>query len=647
MNKISFFGLALTASAAAISTASCSDYLEVELKDQMTLQEVFAKRATTLNYLGHIYSYLPEEAEYQGSNSIEYGGDAAVGTAMSDEALFSWYQWVTYLNFRTGDWGTSTFGYNNWTNKYTGIEQAGIFLENVDQCPEFTAKEKEIMKAEARVLRAYDYFQLFRRFGPVVVWGDRRSDRTIRPEDIDRNTVDENIDFMVSEIDKAIPVLPEDIVETVQFEGRVTKGAAMALKSRILLYAASPQFNGCDLYKGKMMNREGKYLFPQEYDGEKWEKAAKAAKDIIDMNKYRLLVNTEEEDPMLRAIKSYQDIHFKAWNEEIIWGFWPRYVAATYNIPSFNRQRMLPPNAVKDCNGGYCASMKLFDSYPMQETGRYPIDPVVEARDGYDGLNPNIDPKSGYSITGFENGWEHPIEGPEFGAVKAHKSCVGRDARFYASIMANGFLHVNEHTKTEQNFPITFFTGGTSGFNPNDCVKSGFLWRRFLDPSINYSNTNSNYGEYFFWYFRLAEIYLNYAEACNEKPNREPAEALKYVNLIRERAGLNKLEEAYPEYDFKNNQEALRQMIRKERMVELAFEGHRYYDVRRWMTATKELTNKNWTLDLIATNYEASWERTTRVWAGRDNLFEEKHYLFPIFQAQLSEMKNITQNYGW
>lgn len=646
MNKIKFLGLALVTSAAALT--SCSDYLEVELKDQMTLDEVFAKRATVLNYLGHIYSYLPSEAEYQGSNTIEYGGDAAVGTAMSDEALFSWYQWVTYLNFRTGDWGTSTFGYNIWANKYTGIEQAGIFLENVDRCPEFSAKDKEIMKAEVRVIRAYDYFQLFRRFGPVVVWGDNRSDRTLRPEEIDRNTVDENIEFMISELDKAIPVLPEDIVETAQFEGRVTKGAAMALKSRILLYAASPQFNGCDLYKGKMMNRDGNFLFPQEYDGSKWEKAAKAAKDIIDMNKYQLVKDETETDPVLKAIKSYQNVHFKEWNEEVIWGMWPRYVAATYNIPCFNRQRMLPPGAVKDCNGGYCASMKLFDSYPMMATGRYGVDPVKEKQLGYDGLNIAPIKDDSYDINGFESGWEHPIEGPKFGGTKIHKSCVGRDPRFYASIFANGYLWVNEHTLyNDQNCAVTFFNGGTSTYNPNDCVKSGFLWRRYLDPDINYCNTGGNYGHYFYWYFRLAEIYLNYAEACNEKPNREPAEALKYLNLVRERAGLNKLEEAYPEYNFMSDQSALREMIHKERMIELAFEGHRYYDVRRWLTATTDLTNKNWTLDLIATNYEASWERTTRVWAGNDNRFEEKHYLFPIFQTQLSEMKNITQNYGW
>ncbi len=116
--------------------------------------------------------------------------------------------------------------------------------------------------------------------------------------------------------------------------------------------------------------------------------------------------------------------------------------------------------------------------------------------------------------------------------------------------------------------------------------------------------------------------------------------------MIRERAGLNKLEEAYREIDFMSDQAALREMIRKERMVEMAFEGHRYYDCRRWMIAEKEWNYQPPTLDLEATNFEASWTRTNRIWSHR-MVFEPKHYFIPINQDQLNEMVNLTQNYGW
>ncbi len=637
MNKKIFLAIALVSSMTAVT--SCGDYLEVQLDDQMTQEEVFSKRLTTESYLRHIYSYLPYEVEYLGpNNKLETapGGDGAV-VPMSDEALFSWYQWVTYLPFTTGDWGPTTIEFNNWKRMYTGIEQCGIFMENVDQCVELSIKERTYMKAEARFIRAYCYFQMFRKFGPVFIWGDQRSDMTIKPEEIDRHTVDQNVDFMISEIDKAIAELPLLIEDNEAWAGRITKGAAMAAKSRILLYAASPLYNGCDLYKGQMKNIRGEYLFPQTPDPQKWEKAAQAAKDVIDLGLYSLCEDNTETDPFQKAIKSYQMTTFDAWNSECIWGCWPRYSPTYYNIATFNKQRCMPPVVCKDANGGYCPSLKLVDTYPMAESGRYPVI-------GYEANGtPIADPKSGYVVDGFTNNWFHPIEGNKFGGVKAHNSCIGRDARYYASVFANGFYWITDKNQKNQKTIVTFFTGGTSTYSGNDCVKAGYLWRRPLESTNNYQQ--GSWGNYFMTYYRLAEIYLNYAEACNEKPNRNEAEALKYMNLVRNRAGLNNIEVAYPEVI--GNQALLRELLQKERMVELAFECHRYYDCRRWMTAEKEFTGPNYTLNLLATNYESSWERTTEVWAGSDRVFEKKHYFFPINQSQLREMKNITQNYGW
>lgn len=611
----------------------------------MTIEKVFDKRQSVLQYLAHIYSYLPYEADCKSTNKTDEvfpGGDGSV-VPMSDEALFSAYQWVPFLNFRTGDWGPTTPNFNIWRYQYTGIEQAGIFLENVDRCPDLLPNEKKEMKAEVRVLRAYSYFQLFRRYGPVYIWGDRRSNQVIKGDEIDRHTVDENLNFMISELDKAIEDLPEVLSDPTSFAGRITKGAAMAAKSRILLYAASPLYNGCDLYVGKMKNKDGNYLFPQTPDPEKWTKAAKAAKDVIDLGLYELYTDNSTDDKFLAEILGYQGVQFKEWNCEIIWGYRPRYTAGFYDIAILNRQFAMPPLVCKSGIGEFCPSLKLVDSYPMYKTGRYPINPMTEEKYDANG-RPAIDPLSGYEDDGFEDGWEHPIEGPKYGAIKAHKSCIGRDPRYYASVFANGFKWINNFI-AGGNTQVFFQVGGNSPYRAGDCVKVGYTWRRFLDPDVDYEN--NNWGTYNWWHYRLAEIYLNYAEACNEMPARDATESLKYLNKVRNRVGLKNIEDAYPEYDFKTDQNALRMMIRQERMVELAFEPHRYYDARRWMIAEKEFTSKNWTLDVLATNYEASYNRTTRVWAGKDNLFEPKHYFFPINQIQLNEMKNITQNYGW
>ena len=144
--------------------------------------------------------------------------------------------------------------------------------------------------------------------------------------------------------------------------------------------------------------------------------------------------------------------------------------------------------------------------------------------------------------------------------------------------------------------------------------------------------------------FRLAEIYLNYAEACNEKPQRDEAAALEYLNKVRERVGLNKIQEAYPE--IRGNQELLRWCIQKERMVEFGLEAMRHYDACRWMIAKKEYPSENWTLHVSATTYEESYERVHTDYVGAPAVFRDKDYLHPINAAQMAEMTNMTQNYG-
>ena len=595
-------------------TTSCDDYLNVELQNQMTFDEVFNKRQTTEAYLAQVYGYLPNEYD------ILEGEGSSV--SRSDEALFSWF-YGNWESNRSGSWGVTTDAYHNWTNNYKGISQATIFINNVDQCVEIDQNTKDVMKAEARFVRAYLYFVMFRKYGPVYIWGDNASDPLIKPEDIDRHSVDENINFILSEYDKSIAVLPEKITDEAWW-GRLTKGAVMAAKSRLTLYAARPLFNGCDLYKG-IKNKYGEFLFPQTPDPNKWEEAAKAAKAVIDLNIYSLHQDTQESDPFRKAIKSYMGIYFDKWNDELIWASW-QSDGFTYNV------RCAPPRVVKTGYGGYCPSLKLVDTYPMGVSGRYPVT-------GYksDG-SPIIDPKSGYSDEGFTNPYTHPLD--NFATINAHNSCVGRDARFYASILANGMNWINTYKGIKL---VTFFDGGTSSFSASgDCVKSGYLWRRFSDPANNIED--DKWGQYSWPYYRLGEIYLNYAEACNEKPNRNEEEALIYINKIRNRSGLNNLEVAYPE--VKGNQALLRELLRKERMVELAFEGHRFYDVRTWMIGESESNQPNYTRNVAATNYEDSWDRTDKVFPGR-LVFEPKHYLFPLHQSQLNEMKNITQNYGW
>jgi hypothetical protein len=637
--------------AAAFLLGSCEDYFTVELKDQANIDEIFRKSSTTHRYLSHLYSYLPLDEEIVGSEGWV--------VARSDESRYSWYQWVYYDLFKTGNYGSSTpvseQYFNYWEKNYKAINQCSIFIDYVDNDQEDTELDKAAMKAEARTLRAFFYFCLFRQYGPVFVWGDRRPDEAIEPESIDRHTVDQNVKFMVEELDKAIAALPDDITSIGEsadkWQGRITKGVAMAIKSRVTLYAASPLYNGCDLYKGKMKNHYGDYLFPQTADPTKWETAAQAAKDLIDYaeqnNRYALATVTGSGDPFKDGGASYEAVFQQPWNSETIFGWWRRTSSAYSWLQGgaiLATSCPLIPDVIYQGYGGICPSLKLVDAYPMWETGRYPVK-------GYQGQNdyskPIVDEASGYVKDGFTEGYKQPLDADWAPLFKAHNSTVGRDPRYYACLVPNGFYWPNKNEKVR--FTCYDNAECTSRWsNEGNPTRVGYSWRKWYTPDkslrlgTDYTSYKTVYNE-----IRLAEIYLNYAEACNEKPERNEADALKYLNKVRNRVGLNNIEEAYPE--IYGNQQLLRWCIRQERMVELSMEALRHYDACRWMIAKEEYPTKNWTLHVCATNYEDSYQRVSSDFGQEvaTPSFSDRDYLFPISVNQLSEMTNITQNYGF
>ena len=313
----------------SLASTSCESYFDVKLDDQPNIEDIFSTTNGTKKYLAHIYSYIPMEEEIVGSEGWV--------VPRSDEAQYSFFQWVNYLQIKTGSYSSGTVNgtggdlvtadaayYNFWRKNYVAINQCSTFLKYVDLNKGESPDKIKAMKAEARFLRAFYYFCLFRQFGPVYIWGDQMPDETIMGSTIDRMTVDQNIDFIVGELDAIkndLPLRMSDIGEPeASFVGRVTRGAALALKARVLLFAASPLYNGCDLYVGKMKNMRGEFLFPQTKDDTKWEAAAQAAWDVIDLGMYSLCEDNTQTDPFKKGVASYQKVMFDNWNSETIWG---------------------------------------------------------------------------------------------------------------------------------------------------------------------------------------------------------------------------------------------------------------------------------------------------------------------------------------
>ncbi|MBQ9310582.1 MAG: RagB/SusD family nutrient uptake outer membrane protein [Bacteroidales bacterium] len=664
--------------------AACDSYFDIDFQDQANLEEIFSKKNTTESYLAHLYSYLPhDEDTHKGAGYV---------IPRSDEGLFGFLGYGPFNKLRSGDYSTAASGdvveYNKWKTYYVGIRQCTIFMDYVDLDKEDTQQVRNAMKAEARFLRAFYYFCLFRQYGPVIIWGDQLAPEDAEGDKLDRNTVDENVNFIVTELDKAYADLPSSITEigaNESWTGRATKGAALALKSRVLTYAASPLYNGQDgggrlsqIFAAKT-NLDGNRIFPA-YDAGKWDDAADAAKAIIDLNSYSLCAPTSGDTDIQKAASAYQNVFFEPWNPETIWGWWnlgvghtdggfSTWIGATGSYiyccaPDF-------PEVTTSYRPlqAYTPSLKMVDAYPMEASGRYPVLGYEKSGRLNDLSRPIVDPASGYNpgntgtAADWEDNYEQPVDADWAPAFKAHKSTVGRDARYYSSLVPNGFYwpsnKINKRWTSYQNSSATV---PVEKFESAALNWVGYACRRWYKANTAFATGADFTGATRCVYpaFRLAEVYLNYAEACNEKTVRDVDEAVKYLDMVRARSGLNGIREAYPEINFSNaegsttiagitktNKEWLRWLILQERWCEFGMEAMRHYDMCRWLRAEDEYPSKPWTLNMASTTYEGVYERVSDLMPMDDADFHYRDYFYPIISTQLAEMVNFTQSPGW
>ena len=660
----------------AVAAVSCDSFFDINLKDQPTLEDTMSRSSTVKRYLAHLYSYIPRD-----ENVRNYEGATVL---RSDESLVAKSQYETFwYKVRRGEYGADNSidegTANPWKRFYTGINECTTFMNNLNMDKEDSPRLVQQMMGEARFLRAYYYFVLLRQYGPVIVWGDKAADQAVKAETLDRNTLEENFNFIISELDKAIEDLCYEVndeglgLSIASNKGRVTKGAAIALKTRVLLYRASPLYNGqngTDIYNG-LSNSRGEKLFP-DYDASKWDDVAKAAEDLFALNRYELAkAPTATGSDIQKAAANYQCTWFQKWdtNREIIWGWWYR----SWGDESLGQGcdvAYAAPAGGKIALAGYSLtspSLKLVDAYPMWESGRYPVLGYSKTAGMPDYSRPLIDPLSGYQATGWTENYQQlvDVEASWAKPFKAHNTTVGRDARYYSNFVPNGFWWPSSTTNSGGPVRFTCFNGpaATSPYSETDaCNRVGYVWRRLYKANNPLKDLTADYQSMTYIYpaFRLADVYLTYAEALNEKTSRDAATAIEYIDKVRERCGLNGIQTAYPEIDFssadgvstvgevsRTGKEWLRWIILQERLCEFAMEGQRHYDMMRWMKALEEYNVENWTLHVTADNYEDSYQRVSDDYIGGRSVFSQRDYLFPIGSPQISQMTSFTQNPGW
>ncbi len=601
----------------AALVSSCDSFLDQQPIDKQTsAKDIFSKKSSTDEYLYRVYSFIPKYWTISASDG--YG-------PLSDEAEVSFNHQSHQVN--QGAFSPSSAYYKKWGNSYKGIREANYFLQNVHLCDELTDEEMAQYIAEARFLRAYYYFLIMRNYGPVVLMGDG----VMGPEDdgnIGRNTFEECVEYVSGELLDVSKVLYAEQIPN--YKGRATRGAALALRARLLLYAASELFNPRNesIYKDWKSNTTGEPLMPLTYDNSKWEKAAEAARLVIDLPEFSL-VKVMDSDGNIDPYQSLYQVYTTLWNSEIIFG-------RIFSDEAWYKR--ITPRVMLNCWGGYNPTQEQVDAFAMAN-GRYPI----RSYKGGDHLEPEIDPESGYTETGMTAGYLHP-----FDKVKqdTYNMYVGREPRFYNTITWNGMKlpYATVGSKVTQTKDVQFYYGGNSGGPSGDRSVTGYSVRKMYN-----SSNNSDQGLWvkpMVWpMIRLAEIYLDYTEALIEAGDLSNPDLLKYWNMVRARAGVPAIQEVYP--GIEKDQAMLREMIRRERRVELAYEDQRYFDTRRWMVM--EDTNNGYVhgMDVSKTTDKpvgaaAFWKRTPVKDYGK-RTFTKAFYLHPIEQWELDRDTRLEQ----
>lgn len=545
----------------AFTLCSCNDFLDREEDSFIDKTATFDSYNRTKQYLTYAYSLLPE-----GLN--RFSGDALLGAA-TDDACFA-IESSNIQQFNNGSWNALNNPDNVWDRYFAGIAKCCTLLENSNHINldisrldpakrveyENNLKDIRMWRAEAHFLRAYFNFELLKRYGPIPII---KSTLDINKDysDTPRPTMKEVVEFIANDCDMAA-----DSLELTPWRnmndafGRATKGAALALKSRLLLYAASPLY--VDFGDIDEANKPS--------DATLWKAAADAAKAVIDLNQYELA-------------SAYDDLFKNDFqNKEYI--FVRRYPSNS----DFEKSNFPVSYGGK---GGTNPSQNLIDDYEM-----------------LDG-------------TAFD--WSDP--------VKAAHPFENRDERLLATVLMNGVLFKGKRIAT--------YPGGADAMpNPN-ATKTGYYLRKFLNENVNIQTGGGSDG-HVVPLFRLAEIYLNYAEALNEYDPTNPDIAV-YLNKIRGRVSL-------PDVPSGLTQEQMRTLIHHERRVELAFEEHRFWDVRRWKVASSTLGAP---VKGVKITQDDAGNFTYSPVQVEQRVFQPKMYWYPIPQSEVLKLHHWEQNKGW
>ena len=609
----------------------CSDYLNVVPDGVATVETAFSTRTNAEKFLFTCYNFIEDPNGYNfpgnlGSDEFFWDVDASSCYNKEGAKIFKGEQSASspIRDF----WGSR--------NRWVGIRNCNIFLENIDNVPDLEEWEKIRWIAEVKFLKAYYHYFMMTFYGPIPII-DKNLDMDASVEDVRiyREPIDDVVEYIVNLLDECYGDLPAYIEDTENETGRITRSINRAIKAKTLVWAASPLFNGNPDYRN-FVDKRGTHLFPTEYDASKWERARDAVKEAINeaegnghqLYEYqRTFVKISDETALNYTLRGCVVEKVSDNNYEAIWPCTQGNVRdlSKYCMPNF----FPTEQEVSEL----CAPLKIAEQY--YSAAGVPI----EEDKYYDYAN-----RYGYS-TCTDSTQMYYIK---FGETTANLNYY-REPRFYAHL---GFDRGIWQTTTlaESSFPVIKNRSGEQHGYVYSAhhISTGYFIKKLVHFKNSTTTTTPSITRFMMPIVRLADLYLLYAETLNECKSAPDSEVYEYVDKIRKRAGLGGVVESWENYstipDKPSTKDGMREIIKRERMIELAFEGQRFFDLRRWKDA---MTYHN--QDVQGWDYQSQKPEDyyNVVTYFTDRKYKTKDYFWPIRISDLDKNPNLVQNPGW
>lgn len=650
----------------SLSFASCNDYLDTDkyFSDTLLYDSIWSNKSYTEGWLSDAYSSL------WGANSQKDIRKMNGGPLFTADDLF-YGDWLDRDYkcevFQNGMYNAdNVYGNDPWGINYQVIRKASQFIQNIDRCKEMTQSERADAKAQARFLRAYVYYKLIERYGPIPLLPDAGLDVEASYDALGtpRNSMDECTEYVCSEMATAAAVLPLTRTKTNLI--RPTKGAALSIRAKMYILAASPLFNSVETPIYNLVDNKGKKLVSNEYTEEKWAKAAAAAKEVIDLQQYQLFTvkksKTTVDPPTLAG---YSDSDFpQGWADIDPYQSYAQLFNGAVHLGQLNE--LIWAN---DNNNN--VDELVYHSIPRYEKGWNTIAVTQKQVDAYqmcDGREINNSSIAyPYKTDGFYDS-NNPDQ-VKCGYVQNDVSLryVNREPRFYASIGYNGTiwecLSVTQDGTRYHNYRANYYKGQADGKNLSEIgfhPYTGYTMRKYYYEEDGYQLTGAKICDKIEPIIRYAEVLLWYAEAMNHLTkeysetdytgngkvtvSRDLTAMHSCIRPIRVRVGL-------PDYDDNvyASESAFTKALKHERQIEFFGEAKRYYDLNRWLDA---MTEQNIPLQGCNMEMSNSGEQKQRFYTpvvitSMPKSFVERQYLWPLPTNELKRNAKLTQNPGW